>query len=867
MWQGINVDLGDASIEVTGSSLIEDADNAITMGAASPTVTALTNRINCHEAIFNSNGTGIHLSNLSVTTNSFMKAVNTIFSSRAIPSDFITWNNTAILKGTPSGSSPAPYNLCFSWPTRLACHDGTTPRTGVLLEAVGNTTGPAPAYSYSGIVLGDETSGTPDLNLYDAMGSGIEAHNSNLYVRNSSFMLTVPYAIPSLNPTTPPSTSLSSNRSIGVYADADATHKTELSVETIATSGVLMNSFYENRAGVEAFMPYKATVSRATFRSGNTSLALSGPGQRAITIHSADYDAIAASYNDIRNHVDGIWSNTLPGPGFMGNVRVLNNTIQYPYAASNYTNINTGIQIEQQGTIPYTGASSVQVNDNTITGMYNGITLRGIWGRKSAASRNTISMSASGQYAQNGILSENCANPTISNNYFVGCASTYATVGIGNKAITAIRCAGANNADVGCNSVANTGQGFEFAGTGASSWLDNTMGSHNRGFVLSSSAIGVQGMPVTDPAGNRWTGSYTYQTYVQGTFPAIQSRMYVNTAIGSNENPSLNIGFPTQSSYSSTGFPPTILPSILACGKAWMHVRCPSVSPWTSKGFALNGASLRTARNTLGDSIGISTWMQQLDLYSAIRADTSLMDTSAILHTFFSTASASRYEWLCALEDSVNAGNYSAVGAMIAAPPSGTVLTGTNCVKVVDSANGDGIVANYLAYYDLLLKWQANNFTVADSLTLDVLSQKCPLIDGEAVYKSRALRSLITGELLVYTDNCIGGTEEGEGGGGSGEGGSSARMALGHTNDALEQQYALLPNPNDGHMQLIQLFYDEQPVSLVVYNAVGQVIYQAVKAFESGRVQLDLGDKSPGLYQVVIRDNSGKVYSLQFIKK
>jgi hypothetical protein len=81
------------------------------------------------------------------------------------------------------------------------------------------------------------------------------------------------------------------------------------------------------------------------------------------------------------------------------------------------------------------------------------------------------------------------------------------------------------------------------------------------------------------------------------------------------------------------------------------------------------------------------------------------------------------------------------------------------------------------------------------------------------------------------------------------------------------QQYSLLPNPNDGIIQLLQARKDESPVSIKVINEVGQVVYTSTKTFESNTIALRLGQIVPGLYYITLQEPSGTTYKLSFVKR
>jgi hypothetical protein len=81
------------------------------------------------------------------------------------------------------------------------------------------------------------------------------------------------------------------------------------------------------------------------------------------------------------------------------------------------------------------------------------------------------------------------------------------------------------------------------------------------------------------------------------------------------------------------------------------------------------------------------------------------------------------------------------------------------------------------------------------------------------------------------------------------------------------QQYTLMPNPNDGYIQLRQLKQDNDPVSVSVYNSLGAIIYKDTKAFEAGSTFVNLSGVASGMYYMILHDSKGTAYTLRFVKK
>jgi hypothetical protein len=244
--------------------------------------------------------------------------------------------------------------------------------------------------------------------------------------------------------------------------------------------------------------------------------------------------------------------------------------------------------------------------------------------------------------------------------------------------------------------------------------------------------------------------------------------------------------------------------------------------------------------------------------YRSLLADTTLTDSSTILKSFVGLAAGSQLEWLVQIEDSLAVGAYKAVSTLLRKSLSPKVIKGPNAVLVNDNKSADSIVLNYISFYRIYHAWKTGTFKFADSLELQTLSHKCPLKDGPVIYQARNLLGIITRKHPVYVDVCSDKHE-----GRSDEGGKQRKLA-GH---ARLQSYSLIPNPNDGRIQLLQATRDEAPVKIRVYNMLGAAVYSSLDQFTGNKAKLELPDIVPGIYSIVLEDSEGAVYTLRFIKK
>jgi hypothetical protein len=76
-----------------------------------------------------------------------------------------------------------------------------------------------------------------------------------------------------------------------------------------------------------------------------------------------------------------------------------------------------------------------------------------------------------------------------------------------------------------------------------------------------------------------------------------------------------------------------------------------------------------------------------------------------------------------------------------------------------------------------------------------------------------------------------------------------------------EQQFHLFPNPSDGHLEITQDVPSTTPVNVTVFNALGQKVYSGTLQFAGGKTNITLNNVVPGMYQVILSDETGKEWN------
>jgi len=166
-------------------------------------------------------------------------------------------------------------------------------------------------------------------------------------------------------------------------------------------------------------------------------------------------------------------------------------------------------------------------------------------------------------------------------------------------------------------------------------------------------------------------------------------------------------------------------------------------------------------------------------------------------------------------------------------------------------------VGNYLSYYTIAANFTDSTMSSTDSSNLVALANMCPMTNGDAVYKARALYNIVYNDAAVWNDDSLCGT-----------GGDQPQQRMSPTSTipvvAAKQAYKLAPNPNDGHMGIVQTVADANPVRAEVCNAIGQTIQSTQLLFKEKQARVDV-IVMPGLYLLKLYDSEGRNYVLKFV--
>jgi hypothetical protein len=862
MWKGIvlasNPSAGiSGRIEVRNNTLIEDANIAI--AAIDPQIPSLGDYIiKADGAIFNRNGFGIQVKNLTFSTPATypISVENTVFTARDLSSYTsypMSWPTAASLKMETSITAATPPLSIESYALANTKLFNIPSYYGIYLENVGYTN--AKATYYAEVQIGNGSADSRR-NLFDHMSDGIFAYTTNLSSYNNWFARAYPL---------PPLTPLSSKSPLGygIHFLVEETpillpeNKCRLKVVGMVSNQPpgTQNRFYDCYKGISMNNCWRAECTNSIIQTSNTSTYTGLKSPMGIYANAGRYEQYDLNNNKIYNVPIGIYTfSTTPGgvaprSPLLGTVNILNNLItDQPggYVLNNpafyvMKGISVGtVLLAKIATSPY----AVTINNNYVGNAFNGIDVTNQLAQKVNTTNNNIVLRNFSTGAQYGINYSNSKNGLISGNTISGID---ALIPYNNNA-KAVYCSYTLGTKICDNTAQHIGRGFEFANTTAQAgtiWTNNTMRNNSKGMVLGSDIgdqfLPTKGMPPTSvlrTCANVWDGTWTgnYQTYVENKIDVMKNRLFVRGSIA-NEYPKLHGSFPSGNQYYNIGLKISILPF--------------NVSPnacYDFGFFALSVAPLTYA--ILADSLIADTahyrqqWLAQLGLYQAGLVDTCLADSSAQFAHFMSAALGTRYAWLSDIEMALGLGNIDLAQSLMDHPVSalGRQIIDSDLV-LTDYSDADDIVATMLQYYQVYKHYVQDSLSSSDSVLLAKIAQQCPSQYGPIVYQARVLGDQIGAIDWVYDDDACAASD------------TSAPLRKIISSEAIQNvRYMLYPNPNKGNFVLEQSCRKDGTYNITIVDVLGKVQEQQTLNFYNAQANMQTHHLLSGYYYVSLDD-------------
>ncbi len=224
------------------------------------------------------------------------------------------------------------------------------------------------------------------------------------------------------------------------------------------------------------------------------------------------------------------------------------------------------------------------------------------------------------------------------------------------------------------------------------------------------------------------------------------------------------------------------------------------------------------------DSISGDTaerWMRRQQVYFMLRKDSTWMNGSPILQQFYSTTQPSAI----GIVDSVD---------IELAENNPNIAVSVNATMIPQTQ----IELNHQMVNDIYAELMTgDSSTISQRTTLAAIAEQCPLTGGNAVYRARTLLSLIEDEVLFYEDSC--------------NVASASRIASPYTSSepaAVQTNFELYPNPNNGVMTLNYVVEEGQTASFALFDMTGRAVTQFRLPSTQQTLTLDQTALSAGMY-------------------
>src|SRR6185312_15282143 len=622
MWRGIHVETG-GTLYINGTSstdpcIVEDAIKGIELeGTAS-----------IQYGLFNNNLYDIYADGSSGATPGL-----SLLSSKLTCQSDPSYSNNAYLK--------TPYL-------------GDITNSGVYIKSI--------AYIHGSLTIGNYSSPSYR-NTFSNMNYGVNANNSSFTVFNNLFENLAGNGnlcmavFPNIYTNCPPPIG------IAILANdtgADGPHYVGGNWY-YATTRISDNTIQECYRGVDLTGYYYPVISHNEFY--NTANAYSSPHIGAYpygdhAIYLKDVSSLQITDDTITNFYTGIHINICGLTGVNSITPSSNVAYNQILATRGGTGfVNSGILVENLLTpspafldsgeiwVPlYINNNSVAYAGSSCITLNHAIPTYPLVGIDSNSLQILASTSRTDGTQRSGIYLEGSQNFTVYNNA-IGAPGTYTNnspYGRADTSVIGLRSVLSNKAIYECNSIGRIGESIMFEGYNyPSNIYYNYMDTAYNGLVLESSGIiGTQGN-ATMPIGDKWQGPFSsYYTYTLNSYTYYSPLHVLNNSIQD----------PTYSSPANNWTYSPYTGDYYAYDTTVFHATgtIPSCPSGCTNCRTIHGPQYRSlAQKVVDDSvhysvfIGGSEYIGQQTVFTQISEDTTLMDSSTILHNFYHTTTSS----------------------------------------------------------------------------------------------------------------------------------------------------------------------------------------------------------------------------------
>ena len=880
MWQGIIVQPG-ATLIIDGtqvhSSFIEDAKIAVDVTIDKNYDGTYTGKppiiLSVNNTIFNRNDISITITGVGDVSNlsaSFISIGNSMFTSRKLPFNGLNWStvgevkqNSAYVTNYPEtvNSLESPYILDASYiDNNFGAYlkppytNGTTkPSIGIKLS---NTN-----FNSGAITIGTPTGNTINYNttLFDNLAVGINVINTTTNVNNCIFQKG--WVNPNPNSTIPARPA----QGYGVYASDCGAYQ----INITTANGNPRNAFYNMQYAVKTKDCNNVQVTNADIFSNQSIVNLvntptSYNGNWGIFVQGKYLTNINLSSNKITNVATGIKVDNTAG-GIVSTVNVNNNIIRRNLpntSASNNVNHFVLNAIALASVNTGTGAANVNsvfCNRDTLTEVFNGITVIGWIKRNISACNNIISLKKyTATTKQAGIEFSGCS----------GLPNTTTVTSIGNSingnTITGdyfnsdiniesgVFVSATSNTNIGCNTVGKFNDGFKFNNglmTGIQFW-DNTIKiSNHYGFTLDNQAqIGNIGKfdyvnnIYTCHSNNVWengttsqdwqnySGGAHYRAYCAHNSDSRKSPLFVQTASAYNpEGATKGDGTPSAILYAAANN------SIYTNAATGSCYRCTGLMAAKTEGsddkYSLEEIALLNPDSANSNDEADIIWVNQQTLYDALQSDPALLDNNDNLQDFLQKNQYGTLDYDYLTGYALSTGNTNMAGALL-----NTWTT-----------EGTQDYNNYTFYSWLYnMAMDANYQPPMDSLW--TMANQCPLTNGKKVFAARNLYNTLTDGNAVFDEPCEG----------VGAMGRQMHPAKAPHKKIVYEEVTVYPNPTTGFVYINLPNAEKACWRITVSNVFGKRITEKEIRTNVGKTFVEIKG-SKGMYFInILNCSTGK---------
>jgi hypothetical protein len=858
--------------------MIEDAITAIDLKNVTAPIVAGGKILDIADATFNKNFTAINIDSYLANTDYPQSITNTVFTCRKLVTNdhstylgmgAVTYNWATIpinnaLKNTTFNIAGLANNIGVTTNDAFSVanfpsinlgipNSGTISRQGIALTNVGSNVGTT---FYNFYLNGGNNLNS--LNVFDNMGYGINALNSNVKSSNAAYQNMSQYANIIIKggsfplPTHVNGAGINSenNTSTNVY---------NLDVSpAVGNYNYSSNLFFHNVYGIKTSNIQYTNIQYAMIHSNrvytNTLIELGTipKGEQGIYMQNPDYTSILVKNNFITNVNTGITflasSAAYPAGSHLknlGQVTITTNTLQADYATTPATGkalLNAIVAdnlFNCKECIADDYTSTVRVVTNAIKSAFRGIKSSNWQHQFCYAADNNITLAQEPNgfrgnlTTQYGILHQNNSRDIVNSNVVTG-------FGIAKTTVYAIKGSDNFGQSMLCNSTSNTFEGFSFSGAqNTVTWQKNDMLSHGRALHINNTIIGQQGSAtgaienIWQAGGLGWAGINHYQTYITSSGTATSanySKLFVKN--NSLSNPTNNgESFP----YTKYQYPTTIYYTSYNSPYACSVKGGGGGGPGVATPVAATDASLKLAAiQIVTDSVPYSQYVASKQVngkhsvYKYTSENTSLMTGNSTLQNFMAQAVNSNITNMVAVEKQLVSGDFTMAGIV------------NNNIAANNSPE-----SNAQLVYSLALKVNSNSYQVSDDDALLNLSNGCPDRDGLAVYQARVLYNSIHEYYTYFEDNCAVA--------------SGNRLGNNDTHQpstaiSYDNLISIYPNPNTGNAIINLTDAGIVNMQLKVYDVNGRVVFED-KAEDTTNKNYELNvDLRSGMYFVEVVD-------------